>query len=109
MGKGRSPKRSKYAGLVATMRDQNPLPVRFMTSSPTPAIGRPNFQMATVVCHALWLFNQKHSDAAIALIKKHDIPLHVVERVILRSGPHRQSKSPLKNATRSPTNQVKAN
>lgn len=52
--------------------------------------GRPNQRMAKAVQDAQWLFHQQYPDAAIALLKKNDIPLPVVERVILRRGPSRK-------------------
>jgi hypothetical protein len=47
--------------------------------------------MAQVVHDALRLFKLKQADAAAALLKQHDIPLPVVERVIFRRGPRRRS------------------
>jgi hypothetical protein len=64
----------------------------FMTGSPSRSIGRPNLHMENAVLRALRLFNRQQADAAIALMKKHDIPLPVVERPILRRGPRRQPK-----------------
>jgi hypothetical protein len=53
--------------------------------------GRPNRKMARVVHEALVLFHLEQRDAAIALFQQNDIPLHVVERVILRRGPRRKT------------------
>ena len=64
----------------------------FMTGSSSRSIGRPNLHMENVVHRALRLFNRQQADAAIALMKKYDIPLPVVERAILRRGPRRQPR-----------------
>jgi hypothetical protein len=62
-----------------------------MTQRIAPHFGRPNHRMAQVVHDALRLFKLKQADAAAALLKQHDIPLPVVERVIFRRGPRRRS------------------
>lgn len=54
--------------------------------------------MAKAVHNALRLFKCSQRDAAIALLKKHDVPLPVVERVILQRGPRRRP-----SASRHPT------
>lgn len=78
-------------------RPERPIPCGPLTYPPPMThkiashYGRPNHHMAKVVHDALRLFRHQQPEAAIALLKKHDIPLPVVERVILRRGPRRRS------------------
>ncbi len=59
-----------------------------------PDYGRPNQRMAKAVRDAQKLFHMQAPDEAIALLKQNDIPLPVVERVILRRGPSRRRAPP---------------
>ena len=59
-----------------------------------PDYGRPNQRMAKAVRDAQKLFQAQAPDEAIALLKQNDIPLPVVERVILRRGPSRRRAPP---------------
>lgn len=55
--------------------------------------GRPNQKMARAVQHARLLFKVGQLAVAIAILKKHEVPFHVVERVLLRRGPTRSHQA----------------
>lgn len=63
-----------------------------MTSPPPskPALGRPNQIMSKVVYQIQYLFNRGQRQEALALAHSHQVPLHVLERVVLRRGPRRK-------------------
>lgn len=52
--------------------------------------GRRNQKMARAVHHANLLFRLGQSGIAISILKKHEVPFHVVERVLLHRGPTRR-------------------
>ena len=66
-----------------------------MSPNLSPQLGRPNQQHFRVVQDALMLFKRQQPDAAIALLQQNNIPLSVVERVILQNGPRRRSQTPV--------------
>jgi hypothetical protein len=60
------------------------------SAEPDSTLGRPDQATARVVHEVLYLFNRGQREQALALAQQYNVPLEVMERVVLRRGPRRK-------------------